>query len=60
MGIDEFDKLCSPMPPLDDDPFASLSATNIAAMEATPNDDAEGSGSKYEEEEEGEDEDDDE
>jgi hypothetical protein len=53
MGIDKFPLL---VPPLDDDPFASLSATDIAAMEATPDNDADGSSSEYEEEEEGEEE----
>jgi hypothetical protein len=49
------------VPPLDDDPFASLSAADIATMEVVPDDDADGSNSEYEEEEEGEeDEDDDE
>jgi hypothetical protein len=33
MGIDEFSL---PVPPLDDDPFATLSAADIAAMEAAP------------------------
>jgi hypothetical protein len=57
MDIDEFP---FPVPPVDDDPFASLSATDIAAMEASPNDDADGSSSEYEEdEEEGEEEDED-
>jgi hypothetical protein len=59
MGIDEFDEFPSPVPPLDDDHFASLSATDIATMEAFPDDDAEGSGNEYEEEEEGEGDDDD-
>jgi hypothetical protein len=43
MGIDEFDEFPFPVPPLDDDLFASLSAADIAAMEASPDDDAEGS-----------------
>jgi hypothetical protein len=53
MGIDEFPL---PVPLLDDDPFASLSATDIAAMEAAPDFD-EASSSEYEEEEEGKDDD---
>jgi hypothetical protein len=57
MGIDEFDEFPLPVPPLNDDPFASLSAADITAMEATPDDDAEGSGIEYEEEEEGKEED---
>jgi hypothetical protein len=59
MGIDEFDKFPLPVPPLDDDPFSSLSAANIATMKAVPNDDADGSGSEYAEEEECEEEDED-
>jgi hypothetical protein len=47
------------VPPLDDDLFASLSAADIVAIEATPDDEAKGSGSKYEEEEEGEEDNDD-
>jgi hypothetical protein len=54
MDIDEFPL---PVPPLDDDPFATLSATDIATMEATPDVD-ETSGSKYEDDEEGDGEDD--
>jgi hypothetical protein len=50
MGIDEFDEFPLPMPPLDDDPFASLSTVDIAAMEATPDVD-EATDSEYEEEE---------
>jgi hypothetical protein len=50
MGIDEFPV---PVPPLDDDPFSTLSAADIAAMEAAPKDDEEGSGNEYEDEEEG-------
>jgi hypothetical protein len=45
MDIDEFDKFPSPVPPLDDEPFASLFAADIAAN-------ADGSRSEYEEEEE--------
>jgi hypothetical protein len=59
MGIDKFDEFPLPVPPLDDDPFSSLSATDIAAMKAAPDDDADGSGSEYAEEEEGEEEDED-
>jgi hypothetical protein len=41
------------VPPLDDDPFASLSAADIATMEAATHDyNEDGSGSKYEEGEE--------
>jgi hypothetical protein len=50
MGIVEFPL---PVPTLDDDPFASLSATDIADREAT--DDAkDGSDSEYEDDKEGE------
>jgi hypothetical protein len=45
------------VPPLDDDPFASLSAADIATMEVVPDNDADGSNSEYEEEEEDEDDD---
>jgi hypothetical protein len=48
LGINEFSL---PVPPLDDDPFASLSAADIAAMEATVDDTEGGSGSEYDEEE---------
>jgi hypothetical protein len=51
MGIDEFDEFHLPVPPLDDDPFASLSATDLVVMEAAADDDANGSSSEYEEEE---------
>jgi hypothetical protein len=54
MGIDEFDEFSLLVPPLDDDPFASLSNTDIAAMEAAPDDD-EAFGIEYKDEEEGED-----
>jgi hypothetical protein len=47
------------VPPLDNDLFASLSCADIAAMEAAPDDNKDGSGGEYEEEED-EDEDDDE
>jgi hypothetical protein len=56
MDIDEFPL---PVPPLDDDPFASLSGGDIVAMVAIPDDDADGSDSEYEEEEEGKEEDED-
>jgi hypothetical protein len=52
MGIDEFDEFPLPVPPLDDDPFTSLSVADIMAMEASPDDDTDGSGSEYEEEDE--------
>jgi hypothetical protein len=48
MGIDEFSL---PVPPLDDDPFATLSAADIAAMEAAPDAD-EASGIEYEDDDE--------
>jgi hypothetical protein len=32
MGVDDFDEFPLPVPPLDDDPFASLSAADRAAM----------------------------
>jgi hypothetical protein len=51
MSINKFDEFPLPVPPLDDDPFASLSIVDLAAIEAN-NDDAEGgSGSEYKEEE---------
>jgi hypothetical protein len=53
MSIDEFDELSSPVPPLDDDPFASLSTTDIAATEVTDDDAEDGFGSEYQEEDEG-------
>jgi hypothetical protein len=56
MGIDEFDEFPLPMPPLDDDPFASLSAVDLATMEVDDDDAEDGSRSEYEEEE-GDDED---
>jgi hypothetical protein len=52
MGIDEFDEFPLSVPLLDDDPFASLSVVDITAMEATPDDDMDGSDSEYEEEDE--------
>jgi hypothetical protein len=58
MGIDEFDEFSLSMPPLDDDPFASLSAADLAAMEANDDDAEDGFGSEHEEEEgDGDDED---
>jgi hypothetical protein len=60
MGINKFDDFPLSVPPLNDDPFASLSVDDIAAMEANPDDDdTDGSGSEYEEEEEGKEEDED-
>jgi hypothetical protein len=52
MGIDEFDDFSLPVPPLDDHPFASLSTTDIAAMDVAPGDDMNGSGSEYEDNDE--------
>jgi hypothetical protein len=52
MGIDEFDEFSLPVPLLDDDPFASLSTTDIAAMDVAPDDDTNGSGSEYEDNDE--------
>jgi hypothetical protein len=54
MDIDEFPL---PVPPLDDDPFATLSTADIAATKAATNVDEHGSGSEYEDEEEGEEDD---
>jgi hypothetical protein len=51
MGIDEFDEFPLPVLPLVDDPFASLSALDLTAMEATADDTENGSRSEYEEEE---------
>jgi hypothetical protein len=48
LGINEFSL---PVPPLDDDLFTSLSAADIAAMEAAVDDTEGGSGSEYDEEE---------
>jgi hypothetical protein len=50
MGIDEFEELPIHVPPLDEDPFASLLATDITSMEAAPDAD-EASDSEYEIEE---------
>jgi hypothetical protein len=56
IGINKFPL---PMPPLDDDPFATLSTIDITAMEAAPNVEEDGSGSEYEDEKEGEEDDED-
>jgi hypothetical protein len=53
MGIDYFDVFPLPEPPLVDDPFTSLSATDLAAMEA-----AAASGSECEDDGEGDEDDD--
>jgi hypothetical protein len=58
-GIDEFDNFALPMPPLDDDPFDSLSIADIVAMEATLDDDENGSRSGSEDDMEGEEDDED-
>jgi hypothetical protein len=55
MGIDYFDEFPLPMPLHDDDSFASLSAADIAAMEAAPDDDTDVSGNEYEDDEESDD-----
>jgi hypothetical protein len=57
MGLTDFNEFPLTDPPLVDDPFASLSTTDIVAMEAAP--DAEASDSEYEEDEEGKGDDDD-
>jgi hypothetical protein len=36
LGIDEFDEFSLSVPLLDDDPFASLAAADLAAMEGAP------------------------
>jgi hypothetical protein len=36
MYIDEFIEFPLPIPPLDEDPFASLSSADLAPMEAAP------------------------
>jgi hypothetical protein len=51
MGVNEFDEFPLPVPPLDDDPFTSLSAADRTAMEANDDDTEGGSSSEYEEEE---------
>jgi hypothetical protein len=58
IGIDKFDEFPLLVLLLDDDPFASISTADLAAMEA--NDAEGGSGSEYEEEDEGDGDDDDE
>jgi hypothetical protein len=50
LGIDEFPL---PVPPLVDDPFISLSAVDLAAMEAADDDAEGGFDSEYDEDEEG-------
>jgi hypothetical protein len=50
MGIDEFDEFPLLAPPFDDDPFASLSAMDLTAMEADDDDAQGGSDSEYDEE----------
>jgi hypothetical protein len=56
MDIDKFDEFPLPVPPFDNDPFATLSAANIAAMEAAP-DANEASSSEYEDDDDGDDDD---
>jgi hypothetical protein len=56
MGIDKFDEFPLHVPLVDDDPFATLSATDIAAIEAAPDAD-EASSSEYEDDEDGDDDD---
>jgi hypothetical protein len=51
MGVNEFDEFPLLVPPLDDDPFTSLSAADRTAMEANDDDTEGGSSSEYEEEE---------
>jgi hypothetical protein len=51
LGIDKIDEFPLPMHSLDDDPFTSLSAADLAAMEACPVGDEEASDSEYEEDE---------
>jgi hypothetical protein len=55
MGINYFDEFPLPMPLHDDDSFASLSAADIAAMEAAPDDDTDVSSNEYEDDEESDD-----
>jgi hypothetical protein len=59
MSINEFDEFLFPVSPLDDDSFASLSATYIMTIGSIDTDAKVGSGSEYEaeEEDEGDDED---
>jgi hypothetical protein len=56
MGIDELYEFPLLVPPLDDDLFASLFATKLAAMEAAPAEDDD-DGSEYENDENNEDDD---
>jgi hypothetical protein len=51
LGINEFNEFPLLVPPHDDDPFASLSTADLAAMKASPVGDEEASGSEYEEDE---------
>jgi hypothetical protein len=46
MGVNEFDEFPLPVPPLDDDPFTSLSAADRTAMEANDDDTEGGSSSE--------------
>jgi hypothetical protein len=59
LGINKFNEFSLPVPPLDDDPFASLSATDIIATEAAINDTEDGFDSEYDKGEEGDGDDDD-
>jgi hypothetical protein len=59
LGINKFNEFSLPVPPLDDDPFASLSAADIIATEAAINDTEDGFGSEYDKGEEGDGDDDD-
>jgi hypothetical protein len=51
MGLIEFDEFPFSVPPLDDDPFISLSTTDLMVMEAATDNAEDGSDSRYEEEE---------
>jgi hypothetical protein len=51
MGLDDFDEFPLLESPRDEDPFASLSAMDLAAMEAAPADDDD-EGSEYEDDDE--------
>jgi hypothetical protein len=51
MGLDDFDEFPLLESPQDEDPFASLSAMDLAAMEAAPADDDD-EGSEYEDDDE--------
>jgi hypothetical protein len=59
MGINEFNEIPLLVPPLDDDPFTSLSTMGLTTMEANDDDDAEGGSSSEYDEEEGDDDDED-